>query len=228
MIPYKKINYFSLIIFISVVFSYYISVNKVYISENTFISLDVLVPNAFGDWILMQEENNQLVNPELQKVIDATYDQTLSKTYVNNKTGYKIMVSLAYGKDQNSENTQSHRPEFCYTAQGFTVSNVEKNILRINSNSINVNRIIANRTYRNEPITYWLKVGNKVSLPGIDRKIEQIIYGLQGKIIDGMIVRFSSIDENNDNAFINQEKFINDLYSKLDFQNRRILFGELQ
>jgi EpsI family protein len=54
--------------------------------------------SAFGEW---HEEANllaQVINPQ----------------------GYRIMLSIAYGKNQ-SDALQLHKPEICYPAQGFTL-----------------------------------------------------------------------------------------------------------
>src|SRR5450830_590456 len=83
------------------------------------IDLAAMVPTTFGDW---REEINvlaQVINPQQKSVIDKIYSQTLSRTYVNPQ-GYRIMLSIAYGKNQ-SDALQLHKPEVCYPAQGFTL-----------------------------------------------------------------------------------------------------------
>ena len=81
------------------------------------ISLEAIVPKAFGDWASCPNEAAQVVNPQTQELLDKFYSQILTRTYVN-KHGYRIMLSLAYGDDQRG-GLQAHRPEVCYPAQGF-------------------------------------------------------------------------------------------------------------
>lgn len=83
------------------------------------VNLETLVPAQFGDWKIDETIATLLVAPELQKVIEETYSQTLTRTYVNS-AGKRIMLSVAYG-GSHGEGMQSHRPEVCYPAQGFQV-----------------------------------------------------------------------------------------------------------
>ena len=50
------------------------------------------------------------------------YDQVLERTYVH-PSGLRMMLSVAYGRQQ-SVGLQMHRPEVCYRAGGFRVSDV--------------------------------------------------------------------------------------------------------
>lgn len=86
--------------------------------ESAPIDLKAMVPTAFGDWQEQLNLSNQIVDPQQQKKLDEIYSQTLSRTYIN-RQGYRIMLSIAYGKNQ-SDALQLHRPEICYPAQGFT------------------------------------------------------------------------------------------------------------
>ena len=85
------------------------------------VVLDKQVPEAFGEWRLDRSITPVLPDPGLQSMLDALYSQTLARTYINPQ-GQRIMLSIAYGSDQSNEATAVHRPEFCYSAQGFTVN----------------------------------------------------------------------------------------------------------
>jgi EpsI family protein len=86
------------------------------------IDIARMFPEQFADWRAAAGIVPALVSPDVKEKLDAIYDQTLSRTYVNND-GQRIMLSIAYGGDQSGDKTQVHRPEFCYTAQGFQLSN---------------------------------------------------------------------------------------------------------
>ena len=173
------------------------------------LSLDQSVPESFGEWTLDQSTTPITVSADVQEKLDSLYNQTLSRTYVN-KDGQRLMLLIAYGADQQGDGTQVHRPEFCYTAQGFNIARSNQGQLNTNLGSFPVRRLLAEKGNRSEPITYWITVGDKVSLPGLNRKLNQLYYGLSGKIPDGMLVRVSSIERDAEHAYLEQDKFINE------------------
>jgi EpsI family protein len=69
---------------------------------------------------------------------------------------------------------------------------------------------------RYEPITYWIVIGRRVVSGRFQRKLEQLKYGLTGKIPDGMLVRVSSIGRDEARNLSRQDSFIRDLYGALD------------
>jgi hypothetical protein len=85
------------------------------------IQLEQQIPEAFGEWRLDRSIRPVLPDPSLQAMLDSLYSQVLARTYVNAQ-GQRIMLSIAYGSDQSNEATAVHRPEFCYSAQGFRVA----------------------------------------------------------------------------------------------------------
>jgi EpsI family protein len=75
------------------------------------------VPSNFSDWKKLPD-NGALVNdPETVALLKKLYGEILTRSYVN-KDGYRIMLSLAWGANQNG-NLQAHKPDVCYPAQGF-------------------------------------------------------------------------------------------------------------
>ena len=74
-------------------------------------------------------------------------------------------------------------------------------------------------------ITYWVTVGNKAVLPGLDQKLQQLRYGLTGSVPDGMLVRVSSISTDNERAYQLQANFIQDLLIVIDGKDRVRLIG---
>lgn len=150
------------------------------------------VPELFGDWKIDPELIPVLPDPTVQDKLDALYSETLNRTYVNSR-GQRIMLSIAYGRNQNSESTAAHRPEFCYVAQGFALRGFGKDQVTLPEHGLKVVRLEAQMDRRIEPITYWVTLNDEASTPGIDRKMQQLRYGLQGFIVDGMLMRISSL-----------------------------------
>jgi EpsI family protein len=134
------------------------------------------------------------------------------------------MLSLAYGDDQRG-GLQAHRPEVCYPAQGFKLGKVEDGPLPTTFGTIDVRRMTTSLGPREEPVTYWLTVGNQVIKNKWDKRIAEVRLGLTGQIPDGLLFRVSSIDKDAARAFAMQEKFAADMLSAVPLETRRQLSG---
>ena len=78
---------------------------------------------------------------------------------------------------------------------------------------------------RNEPITYWVTVGDKATPAGFKQKIAQVSYGLTGKVPDGFLVRVSTIDRDAKNAYRMQEEFLRSMLKSMPEQDRVRIAG---
>lgn len=188
------------------------------------ITLNDQVPKAFGGWREDPYGSYVLPDPGVQRELDALYSQVLTRTYVND-IGQRVMLTIAYGKDQNSEATAAHRPEFCYRAQGFAIKTVGVNDVQLLTGRLKVMQLIGTSGSRVEPISYWVTLADKATLPGWGRKLSQIAFGLQGKIADGMLVRVSTIDPNQEHAFKVQQSFLQDMAQAIPESLRPRYFG---
>ena len=189
------------------------------------VDLEAMIPKQFGDWRIDTSIVPVLPAPDVQAKLDKIYNQTLARTYINNG-GQRVMLSIAYGGDQSGEGTQVHRPEYCYAAQGFRLTDNLAGDLITEYGKLPVQRLMAALGQRNEPITYWITVGDKATLPGIGRKLNQIAYGLTGRVPDGMLVRVSSIDPDKDRAYQVQEDFIGKMLATMEPGHRVRLTGK--
>lgn len=189
------------------------------------VDLETIIPRDFGEWHAEKENRVAMVDPQQQEMIDKIYTQTLNRTYVN-ASGYRIMLSIAYGDDQR-DTMQLHYPEVCYPAQGFSLKGKEKGTLATDKGTIPVTRILTNLGRRDEPVTYWTIVGDQVFQGGIEKKLVEIGYGLNGKIPDGMLIRISSIDSESPHAFTIQDQFADQMLQALAPQHRQKLNGNL-
>lgn len=130
------------------------------------------------------------------------------------------MLVIAYGNDQLGSVLQAHRPEACFKAQGFTLSAQHDAELGLEGGQpLKVRRLVAQLNARTEPITYWMAVGDRPTLPGLHRKLTQLRYGLRGQIPDGVLIRISSLSQDPAADFELHAQFIADL--------RQILPGKL-
>jgi EpsI family protein len=187
------------------------------------VSLETLVPKRFGEWSELPDQAAQVVNPQTKELLDKLYSQILTRSYVNEQ-GYRIMLSMAYGDDQRG-GLQAHRPEVCYPAQGFKLGKVEDGPLVTPYGNIDVRRLGTSIGSRNEPVTYWLTVGDQVIKNTFDKRMAQIRLGLTGQIPDGLLFRISSIDNDSARGFAMQQKFTADLMAAVPPVARKQLSG---
>ena len=187
------------------------------------INLEIMIPAKFGDWQIDKSIVPLQIDAETQAKLNKIYNQTLARTYVNSQNE-RIMLSVAYGGDQ-SDNLAVHKPEVCYYVQGFEIMKILSDELITQYGKLPIKRLLAVKGNRNEPITYWVTVGDKAVLPGLDQKLQQLRYGLTGNVPDGILVRISSIDNDNNNAYQLQTIFIQDLLLAVNDKERVRLIG---
>lgn len=187
------------------------------------VQLAAMVPTAFGEWREEPQHQRLIVDPQQQEAIDKIYTQTLSRTYINAE-GYRIMLSISYGSDQ-SDTKQVHKPEICYPAQGFVLKSKQYGQLPTPQGAIPVTRIETSLGQRNEPVTYWITVADRVVGPGLDKKLAEMSFGLQGKIPDGLLFRISSIDGESKRAYERQNAFAGELLGALTPEHRQKFIG---
>jgi EpsI family protein len=154
------------------------------------------------------------------------YSQEVSRGYTDGH-GNIVMLLVAYGPVQNYR-LKAHRPEFCYTAAGFRVSDKAGATLSYREGvaPIKMTRLIAEREARYEPISYWMRVGNDVSNGVVDRQLIRIKYGLRGIIPDGALVRISTINLPREASFRLQDQFIRDLLAAVPPSELKFFTGE--
>jgi EpsI family protein len=187
--------------------------------------LEQIVPLAFGSWKVVPQPSLQLINPQTQELLDKLYSQLLTRVYVNDK-GYRIMLSMAYGDDQRG-GLQAHMPEVCYPAQGFTLLSRERADVPAVSGTIPVQRLNTRLGARQEPITYWFSFGNH-AMAGNDRwqmRLIEFRFGLSGQVPNGLLVRVSSIDAEAPAAYLQHDRFIQDLLESLSPADRLLISG---
>lgn len=193
-------------------------------SSRPAVAFAATIPSRFGDWTEEVTRQSGIVNPSVEAALKEIYSEILSRSYVNS-AGYRIMLSLAYGGNQ-SDGLQLHYPEVCYPAQGFQVTANRNGVLATARGAIPVKRLETNLSgQRFEPITYWSTIGDVVVLGGINKKIAEMRYRLNGQIPDGLLFRVSSIDTDTPRSFEMQGEFVRALAAALPVADQRRLMG---
>jgi EpsI family protein len=186
-------------------------------------NLEAMIPQQFGDWKADQAPNSLLVDPTVSESVNRTYLQSLSRSFINSK-GQRIMLAIAYGGDQN-DMMQVHKPEICYTAQGFHIERSHDSQFSTDYGSFTVRKMLAIKGSRLEPVTYWVTIGNKVAVNPLQWRLERIRYGLTGVVPDGLLFRVSTIGDSVEDEYAVQQQFVAELMKAITPDARNRLLG---
>jgi EpsI family protein len=187
------------------------------------ISLQQVVPPQFSDWRVDASIAPLAADPTVAAQLASIYSQTLSRTYINGD-GRRVMLSIAYGGDQSRE-LQVHRPEVCYAAQGFKVQNSTKVDVRSGFGSVPAMQLQASKGGRQEPITYWVRIGDKV-VRNVEQGLARMSYGFSGVIPDGLLVRVSTIGADYADQYEIQAGFVRSMLLAIEPRFRSYLIGD--
>lgn len=185
---------------------------------------EAMVPNVVGGWSFQQASG--LVLPPDDALSDRLYDNLVTRIYTE-PGGQVMMLLLAYNNFQNGV-LQIHRPEVCYPAGGYTLSNTVASEVPIGARSpLPVNTFSANGSERDEQVLYWTRIGERFPV----RWIEQRIAVLQSNLVqinpDGLLARVSMANDDMASSKPLMMKFIADLRTASPPALRRLLFGPL-
>ncbi len=187
------------------------------------IVLATAVPVHFSGWMEDTAQISAVVNPTTKAEIDKIYAQTLSRTYVNQR-GERIMLSIAYGTDQ-SDNLAVHFPEGCYGGQGFAVGQTSHVSMNTVAGDIPTSRMVATLNNRNEPIMYWVVVGEHAVDDAWGLKKAKLRYAMKGMIPDATLVRVSSVTGDNAAGYRLEQEFVNEMLAAMTPAHRAHFSG---
>lgn len=187
------------------------------------LDLEAVLPDRFDGWQRLDSVPAEVINPQASVLLDKLYSQVVNRIYIS-EAGERVMLSVAYGEDQRGE-LEAHKPDFCYPAQGFTVTSTQGGLLPTPYGNIPVVRMETRAGSRFEPLTYWTTVGDVAISSGFQRRMVELEYGLKGLIPDGLVFRVSTVDRNSDIAFQLQSEFTESLLSAMDSGARTRVAG---
>lgn len=155
--------------------------------------LEDVVPKVIGPW--RPVESDAFVLPKTEgSLSDRLYNQTLNRFYQapNNAA---VMLVVAYGAVQN-DLLQLHRPETCYAAVGFAISDSRPSVLRLNDTAkLSARELTARSERRVEPILYWTRIGDDLPTTGREQRWVKLRQQMSGYLADGILVRMSTVEE---------------------------------
>lgn len=185
-----------------------------------------LIPRQFATWSMVDTSAATVIDPRQQEVLDRTYSQLVTRSYRDVLTGRIVMLVAAYSSEQNKQ-SQVHLPEVCYPAQGFRIVSGTQGKLQLIPDvlPVPVKKLLTVRGAREEHITYWVRVGDKVVNSSLQQKFARVEQGLAGRVVDGLLFRISSIDSDYTSASQLQDRFLKDLLLSLTAHQRAFLVG---
>lgn len=182
------------------------------------------VPRAFGEWT--SHDVTDLVAPKIEdSLASKLYGETVGRVYRGGEGGAEIMMLLAHG-DTQSDDLQLHRPEICYPAFGFAISqNVVTNVPLASNVTLPSRRLLADAPDRRETIIYWSRLGEYLPLDRRQQQIDRLRTAMKGDIADGLLARFSMLGSDPQAAVGVLERFIPALVRAVAPDRRDLLIG---
>lgn len=183
--------------------------------------LEDVLPEKVGRWTFVS--NSGLVVPPEDQLARALYSQLLTRTYMD-EAGNGIMLLVAQSGSQSGI-LQIHRPEFCYTAGGYTLTPSMPHPVQLPGRELPALSISATREARTEQIVYWTRIGNHLPTSWTQQRLAVAMDNLKGYIPDAVMVRVSTYGNDKPLAYGDVDEFIRALLAKVTPQVRRVLIG---
>lgn len=187
------------------------------------IKLGELIPREAGPWRFVSREGIVIARADEAQPADG-YDQVLSRAYA--APGLPtIMLLIAYGSTQGGS-LQLHRPETCYPAQGFRLSDFAAPNLSLGGpRPVAARRFTATRDERVERLMYWTRIANLFPRNTAGEYAAILHSVLRGVIPEGVLVRISTIGTDIAASDLGIAQFTAALADSLLPAGRRILLG---
>ena len=182
--------------------------------------LDALVPHDFAGWHFQAASG--LVLPPADQLRDRIYSELLTRVY-QHPDGGMMMLLIAYAGSQDGT-IQVHRPEVCYPAGGFRLTDIEDRDVKLAPGvEVPTRFIVAETELRTEQMIYWTRLGHLFPRKWSDQKLAVIEENLRGLIPDGVLVRISTINAGDARASL--DHFAAALFGAVGPRMKSVLIG---
>ena len=184
--------------------------------------LDKLVPLKIDNW--NYEMASGLVLPPPDQLARLLYDQQVTRSY-SSPDQLPVMLLMAYGSSQGGM-LQIHRPEICYPASGFHLTETEVTRIPLpGGRRVPSRSFTASSDTRVEQVLYWTRIGNVVPTSWSGQRVAVIRSNLAGSIPDGLLVRLSTVSNDAAQAQATLKKFAAEMLSAMPVASRNMLIG---
>ena len=184
--------------------------------------LDKLVPLKIDNW--SYEMASGLVLPPPDQLARLLYDQQVTRSYAS-PDQLPVMLLMAYGSSQGGM-LQIHRPEICYPASGFHLTETQITAIPLpDGHRVASRSFTASSDTRVEQVLYWTRIGDVVPTSWTGQRIAVIRSNLAGSIPDGLLVRLSTVSNDAAQAQTTLKKFAAEMLSAMTPASRNMLIG---
>ncbi|KQR88063.1 hypothetical protein ASG07_04270 [Sphingomonas sp. Leaf343] len=186
--------------------------------------ITTMVPTAFGTWAA--EGGGDIVLPKVPgSLADTLYNETVARTYRNTDGGAPIMLLIAHG-DSQSDLLQLHRPEVCYRAVGFAITEHRFDPVTLGSGiTIPSVELTATAGGRTEDMLYWTRLGEYLPITAGEQRRDRLAAAMDGYVADGVLVRASMVREGENADWARLNTFIVDMMKATPSNGRIALVG---
>jgi EpsI family protein len=181
--------------------------------------LEDIVPKTIGAWKFVAASG--LVVPPNDQLLQALYSQLLTRRYSDGENP-PVMLLMAQSGSQTGV-LQIHRPETCYTAGGYQISNVRPQPIAIGPIAVPANAMEASADGVTEHIIYWTRVGDRMPASWKQQRLAVAEQNLEGVIPDAILVRVSMVSNDAAAARATLEGFVRAMIASVP-ANRRSVF----
>lgn len=181
--------------------------------------LDDIVPKTLGKWKYVSSSG--LVVPPEDELEKTLYSNLLTRVYSDGH-GPPLMLLLAENGSQTGF-LQVHRPEICYAAGGYRISAVSPHPIAIGAKSVPANSMRAEASGGStEHVVYWTRIGDQIPPSWTAQKISVAEQNLRGIVPDAILVRVSTVNNDESAAMTAIDDFIRALLGSVDHGMRSV------
>jgi EpsI family protein len=183
-----------------------------------------LIPSTVPGW--SAAERGDIVVPRTEGTLATRlYSDEVARAYHDLQgTRPNIMVLGAYGAAQN-DLLQLHRPETCYPAIGFEISDRHFIDIPTKFGPVPAVALTARSGERIEDIVYWTRIGDRLPQSAGQQRTDKLKIAMEGYIGDGVLLRSSAIRQDDAPLFGELTGFLSGLIASLQPRARVALLG---
>ncbi|MGK6321942.1 exosortase-associated protein EpsI, V-type [Sphingomonas sp. DT-51] len=181
--------------------------------------LEALIPTRVGPWSFYSKSG--LVTPPPDQLSELLYSQLLTRVYLG-ADQLPIMLLMAQSSGQTGV-LQVHRPEYCYPAGGFALTDKTVRGVTLPSSVLDTTVMTASADNRVEQLMYWTRVGHDMPLSWAQQRWSVARANLRGDVPDAMLVRISTLTHDREAGMATLEAFTRALFAAVPVDVRRVL-----
>lgn len=181
--------------------------------------IEALIPTDIGRWHFYSKSG--LVVPPADQLSESLYSQLLTRVYLA-PDALPIMLLVAQSSGQTGI-LQVHRPEYCYPAGGFKLSDRAVVPVQLPGGTLETTTLSAHADDRAEQIMYWTRVGNDMPTTWAQQRWSVARANLRGDVPDAVMVRVSTLTPDREAGMAAMAEFTRSLFAAVPAGVRRVL-----